>query len=161
MGRKDEIENQQHEMATLPADLVKRFADMAFTLPETTGDGGASMIEQILGATDAADLDANWGTKDPDKLIGEPLTIHSATVSKSDFAEGLGVFLVVEATRENTHEKITFTTGSTMVVAQLVKAYNAGWLPMRAKLVRADRPSANGYYPQHLEVLDQRVPAGR
>lgn len=161
MGRKEEIEAQRAEVYTLPADLIKRFADMAFTLPETAGDGGASMIEQILNATDAADLDAAWGTKDPDKLVGEPLTIRSASVSKSDYNDGLGVFLVVDAHRENTGENITFTTGSTMIVAQLVKAHNAGWLPMRAIIRRSERPSANGYYPQHLEVLDQHVRGGR
>lgn len=161
MGRKEEIQDQAGELATLPADLVKRFADMAFTLPETTGDGGAGIIEAILNATEVESLDSVWGTKDPDKLVGEPLTILSATVSRSDYADGLGVFLVVKAHREGTGEDITFTTGSMAVIAQIVRAHTLQALPMRAKLVRADRPSASGYYPQHLEMLPQHQAAGR
>lgn len=151
-----DLDEQQGLLDRLPADLVRRFSEMALMLPETESDSGAGIIEAILGAVDVHDLDAPWDTKDPDALIGQWLIITDATRSMSTYKESLGVFLVITAVQEDTGEEITFTTGSMSIVAQVVKAYAQDMLPLRAKLVRAEKPTASGYWPQHLVVHDKQ-----
>jgi len=58
----------------------------------------------------------------------------------------------VRGKRMDNDEEIVWTTGSVSVVAQLVKAFMLGALPLYATIRKAERPTANGYYPQHLEV---------
>lgn len=152
-----DLDEQQGLLDRLPADLVRQFSEMAMMLPETESDSGASIIEAILGAVDVHDLDSPWDTKDPDALVGQWLIITEASRSMSTYKESLGVFLVITAVQEDTGEEIVFTSGSMGVVAQVVKAYAADMLPLRAKLVRADKPTANGYWPQHL-VVHQNQP---
>lgn len=152
----EDMDEQQGLLDRLPAELVRQFSEMAMMLPETESDSGASIIEAILGAVDVQDLDAPWDTKDPDALLNEWQIITEASRSLSTYKESLGVFLVVTAVLENTGEEITWTSGSMAVVAQLVKAYAADHFPLRAKLVRADKPTASGYWPHHLVVHDKQ-----
>ena len=161
MSAKQESEESGKGLAALPKHVMDQFASMAMMLPETESDGGASIITAILSSKDVHELDATWGTKDPDKLVGDNLTILGATRSLSDFKDGLGVFLVVEAVLERTGETVTFTTGSMGIVAQIVRAAALDAFPLRAMIQRADKPTADGYYPQHLKILDQAAPVGR
>lgn len=133
---------------------VREFAKMATVIPAQDPDEAVeSILAQILGSENLDDLDAPWNTTKVEELTGHPLVVHSLKRMTSDFTDGLGVYLVVQAAVKNTGEEVTFTTGSVSIVAQLVKAYVSGWMPLECKLVRAERPTADGYYPQHLELL--------
>lgn len=155
MSKAQESAESGKALAALPDHLLRQFSQMAMMLPETESDGGASIITAILNSKDVSELDATWGTKDPDKLVGDNLTITGATRSLSDYQDGLGVFLVVEAVLERTGEPVTFTTGSIGIVAQIVRAASLEAFPFRAMIQRADKPTKDGYYPQHLKILDQ------
>lgn len=146
------------ELSELPPALLKRFADMAVLIPEGGGDGAARLLEAILNVGNPDDLDAAWRTKDTERLAGEHLMIESAERSSSDFSDGLGVFLIVHAVKVDTGEEIVFTTGSISIVAQIARAYALDALPLSCMIKRAEQPSKNGYYPQHLEMV--KMPAG-
>lgn len=133
---------------------VREFAKMVTMIPaQDASEAVDNILAQILAAENLDDLDAPWNTTKVDELTGHPLIVHSLKRMESDFTDGLGVYLVVGAAVKNTGEEVVFTTGSVSIVAQLVKAWAAGWFPLECKLVRAERPSADGYYPQHLELL--------
>jgi hypothetical protein len=66
---------------------------------------------------------------------------------------------VVHATHGKTGEKIVWTTSSTSVVAQLVRAHCGQWLPIWATVVVADKPTEAGYYPHHLRFYGPRAPS--
>lgn len=134
---------------------VAAFAQLARTLPATGGDGGEAIIAAILNADSVTDLDAPWSGVAGKALLNTPIEVHEVSVAESDYADGLGVFLVVKGYKLADGTEFTFTTGSISVVAQLVKAYAAGWMPLRCRLVESDRPSKNGYHPQHL-VIDPK-----
>lgn len=151
-NRKAELEDQASELATLPEALMRQFSELAMMLPETESDGGASIIQAVLNTVDVQGLDNPWDAKEPEKLCGEWLIITEASRSISTYAEGLGVFLVVTAVREDSGEEIVFTTGSMAVVAQIVRAYTIGAIPLRAKMLMAERASKKGYFPMHLEI---------
>lgn len=152
MALQDEVDANRDQIAELPPALVQQFAQMAVMLPEVESDGGASIIQQILNTVDVLDLDSPWQTKDPDKLVGQLLEFTDARRAPSDYAGGLGIFLVCDATVMGSGEQVTFTTGSFAVVAQLVKAYTLDALPLRAILRQSDKPTKNGFRPHHLEI---------
>lgn len=141
----------------LPAELVKQFAEMARTLPRADEEGGARMLEAILNASSPEALNAVTEGIDSAKLAGEELVMESLSISPSDHAGGLGFFLVVKGIRVATGEPVTFTTGSMQTVAGLVRAHAQGWLPMAAKIVVADKPTKNGFYPQSLRIIKTNV----
>ena len=143
------------DVATVPAlspELARRFADMAMLIPSETGDATENILEVILAAPSWEDLSAPWETSKVDKLAGRVLRIDSVVRRPSDFKEGLGIFLVVRYVDVTTGEAGVFTTSSFSVVAQLVRAYAAGWLPLYASIIVAERATERGYKPHHLKV---------
>jgi len=132
---------------------LREFAQMVNLLPQSDpNDAMLSIVAQIAGADDPTALDSPWLTDDVEQLIGVWIDVQSVKAMPSTYAGGLSVFLVVTAARPDTGELVTFTTGSVSIVAQLVKAFAAGWLPLPCKIVRASRESSNGYFPMHLEI---------
>lgn len=148
----EELEEQRGALAKLPPPLLRQFADMAMLLPETEQDGGAAIIDAILNTVDVQELDAPWDDKDPEALWNRWLVITDASRSPSEYEDGLGVFLVVQAHDEEEGTDITFTTGSVGVVAQIVRAYANDDLPLRAKIVPAKKRTRRGYLPTHLVI---------
>lgn len=144
----------------LTPQQLDQFRDMARMLPAADGDGAARIVAQLLAADDLLALNKPWGSDSSAELAGKMLEIRGATYRESDFTDGLGVFLVVDAVDLNTGEPIVFTTGSSSVVAQIVAAHARGWLPAVARLVKSERPTTNGYYPLHLEFQAPARTAG-
>lgn len=152
--------NGSAELAIKDPALIARFAEMVGLLPaaEDTEGGAERIIEAILNAKTWEDLDAPWRARGGEAYLGKPQRIERVTTRPSDYAKGLGVYVVVEAVDLSNGEAITWTTGSISIVAQLVKAYCVGGLPLFATIRQAERPTADGYYPQHLEVTDSGGP---
>lgn len=141
------------KLAADPAAIRAQFAEMAKGIPDAPEDGGLGIVAQIMEAGSVDSLDDPWRTRDMEKLAGERITVYDLHKLPSDFKDGLGVYLVVHAVRAETGEDVTVTTGSVSVVAQLVRAWAMGALPITVIPRIADRPSRNGYYPQHLEIV--------
>jgi hypothetical protein len=122
-------------------------------VPSEDGGGIERIIEAILSADSWDQVDAPWDTTNVKLLEGKTLRINSITRRPSSFKGGLGIFLVVNATDIGTGEAMVITTGSVNVVAQLVRLYMLESLPVFVKWIVADRPTENGYYPHHLEIV--------
>lgn len=138
---------------TLPAELVQQFAQMAMMIPSETTDAVESIIEAILQAPTWENLSDPWETSKVDKLTGKTWIIHDLMRRPSDFRDGLGIFLVVRMSDRSTGESTVWTTGAVACVAQLARAYAAGWLPLYAQVVVAERATSAGYKPHHLKFL--------
>lgn len=135
--------------------VVNQFVEMVRLIP-TSDDGAMDRIAaQILNAESWEELDAAWSTDKIDHLLKIEQKIESLSVLPSTYSGGLPFFLVVHATRLDTGEQIVWTTSSVAMCLQLARAFHAGWLPLKAAIVQAERPSRNGYYPQHLAILDR------
>jgi len=129
------------------------FASMAMAVPDGDESGAEQIILAILNAKSWDELDDPWNSARADALLNVELRIDSLTRRPSSFADGLGIFLVVHGIRMDTKEPAVWTTGSVGTVAQLVKAYMLGALPLYAVLRQAERPTERGYYPHHLEIM--------
>jgi hypothetical protein len=139
-------------------ELVKVFAGMAMLVPSETTDALDSIIGAILQAPSWEQLADPWESVNAEKLAGKVFRIDDLTRRPSDFKEGLGIFLVVHCVDTKTGESLVFTTSATAVVAQLVRAYSAGWLPLFGELIVADRATEAGYRPHHLKFHGQANP---
>ena len=67
--------------------------------------------------------------------------------------EWLGWYLVVKCDQPEIGEEFTTTTGSVSIVAQLVRAHVAGWLPLLVVPKQSEKPTRKGYRPMHLELV--------
>lgn len=143
----------------LSPELVQLFGSMAMAIPDEAGNAMENIIGAILAATSPEDLDKPWDASGAEKLAGRTLMITALTRRPSDFRTGLGVFLVVHYGDMETGEAGVFTTSATSIIAQLARAYVAGWLPLAVQVVVAARPTGDGYHPHHLKILGRPKPA--
>jgi hypothetical protein len=142
----------------LSPQIIEQFRDMASMIPlaDTTG-GQERLIGAILGAGSQDELDKPWNER------GFPLGVWVKVVgveaAPSDFTGGLPFYLIADCIDLETGESVKYTTGGVSATCQLTAAFAKGLLPWTCKLVRAEKASANGFYPEHLQGLrndDQR-----
>lgn len=158
MARADTTEDQavvpitQDAPVALRPDVILAYEAMIATVPEAGGDGMDGILEAIARASGVADLDAPWRSSGLEDWANAPLRITGIRRMPSDYEGGLPFFLVIDAVVLSTGELITVTTGAVSIVAQLAKAWSAGWFPLDVIPRRAARASARGYFPMHLEV---------
>lgn len=135
------------------------FASMAVGIPEADdGEAYENIVLQLLNAEDLDAFNAPWDTEAAAALAGKMLKIESMARRASDFAGGLGLYIVVKGTRLDTGEPFVWTTGGIANVATLAKLHYTSKLPAIVELVIADTPTANGFRPQHLKLHSLSVP---
>lgn len=135
------------------------FSQMAVGIPEADdGEAYENIVLQLLNADDVDAFNAPWDTEAAASLAGKRLKIESMARRASDFAGGLGIYIVTKGVNLETGEPFVFTTGGIANVASLARIHFTGRLPAIVELVIADTPTANGYRPQHLKILSLGVP---
>lgn len=153
MSTKQELQAAEAAAVEVPA-VVLAFREWAADIEAGASDTAVlSILTQLAEATTAGDLSAPWETAGTEAILGQAIVITGLKRQPSDFAEGLGFYLVVTGYVVDGGAPVTFTTGSTSVVGQLVRAHHLDMLPIKCRLLRAERPTADGYYPQHLQVF--------
>jgi hypothetical protein len=129
------------------------FAQMAVGIPEADdGEAYENIVLQLLSADNPDDFNAPWDTAAAEQLAGKRLKIESMSRRASDFAGGLGVYIVIKGINLDTGESVVFTTGGIANVASLARIHFTGKLPAIVELVIADTPTAKGFRPQHLKI---------
>ena len=129
------------------------FSQMAVGIPEADdGEAYENIVLQLLNADGVDDFNAPWDTEAAANLAGKRLKIESMARRASDFAGGLGIYIVLKGVVLDTGEAFVFTTGGIANVASLARIHFTGKLPAIVELVIADTPTANGFRPQHLKI---------
>lgn len=135
------------------------FAQMAVGIPEADdGEAYENIVLQLLNAEDLDQFNAPWDTEAAATLAGKRLRLESMARRASDFAGGLGMYLVTKGVVLDTGEPFVWTTGGVANVASLARIHFTGKLPAIVELVIADTPTANGFRPQHLRIHSLGVP---
>jgi hypothetical protein len=133
---------------------LQLFAEMAAGIPEADdSEAYESIVLQLLAADTVDQLNAPWDTDAVEKLAGHQILIQDLTRRPSDYAGGLGMYLVAKGVDQSTGEPAVITTGAVSVVAQLARAYFVGGLPIIARWVIGDPSPRTGRRPQHLEII--------
>src|SRR5487761_769307 len=96
--------------------MVQRWQELAAAIPDAEGGDG-----------DGA-------------LLNVPVRIVGVRKAPSDYAHGPGFYLILDLVDLETGEKMAATTGAVGVMAQIVKAAAAGWIPLSVVLREAQRP---------------------
>lgn len=134
--------------------LLRQFGEMAVLIPREDGNGTENILSQILSATSWEELDEPWQSTDVDDILGRRLTLIRAIRRPSSFKGGLGQFVVVFMQDKKTGKEVVKATGAIAIVGQIARAYALNCLPLEIEWCKAERPTENGYYPQHLAVFD-------
>jgi hypothetical protein len=145
-------------MPVVSQQTLALFASMAVGIPEADdAEAYENIVAQLLAADGVDALNAPWDTSTVDNLANHRLRIESMTRRQSDFAGGLGVYIVAKGVDMGTGETFVWTTGSVAIVAQLARIHHMGALPAVVELVVGDPSPTTGRRPQHLKVLSLSV----
>lgn len=127
-------------------------------MPEADADEQTlGMLASILlaGSSEEA-LSALNLDRARDLCGGEPggrspvLEFHGARALRSDYEEGATCYMIADAIRLDTGERIRFTTGARAVQMVVAKHLYEGWIPFRGALeIRRER-TRRGYHPLNL-----------
>lgn len=137
--------------------LRQVFLAMLMEVPDPPDDATARIVAQILEAGSVEELDRPWDAEGMRELANTVIRVESVHKMPSDYANGLGTYLVCHCVQPELGEKFVLTTGSVSIVAQLVRAHAQGWLPLDVVPRMAEKPSKNGYFPMHLELVRRRT----
>jgi len=146
-------EKMGFDLAQLSEQALSTFQPMLEQVPMASDNGAENIIMQIADAQSVDELDRAWEGQGWGDLLNRPVEVQAIRRAESDFDGGVGCYLIVDMTVLDSGERTTVTTGASSVVAQLVKAYCLGALPLRCVLVQSKKASRNGRYPQHLQIL--------
>ena len=105
----------------------------ALEMVESDEDVKEQIGERIMSAGTVDDVLAGL----PDavglrNLIGHTLTIHGATLRRSDLQASVGAFAVIDATDHKTGERLAITCGGENVLRQLVRIQQLDGYPFDA-----------------------------
>ena len=139
--------------AKLSAEAAERVRVIVALIPGDDGNGAERIVTQLLEAQTIDDLNAPWGGTSGRALAGKRLAIRGITKRPSSYEDGAGVFLVADAVDAKTGEQATFTTSSLSTVIQLSRCHQLGLFPVIADVIVAERPTARGFYPYHLNIV--------
>ena len=154
-----EVVDQEMGLAILSPQQLATFDAIMASVPVAGEDAIQRMVETIISAGSVDEIDAPWHGQKARELVGVPISISAIQQMPSDFEGGIGVYLVVRATRMDTGADATFTTGATMILWQLLVAWarevaNPGtWFPISVKIVEAPKHAPGRNPAQHLEVV--------
>jgi len=130
------------------AVLLTEMKDRAETDPEQIS---REIVNRILQASTADEVLATGDVRHARELLGQPILIHSIKLNESDYTDGAGIYMIVEASDPDFGESFAVSTGSSHCMAQLYRLSELGALPCKAKFTQATKPTKNGNFPMRLE----------
>lgn len=138
--------------------ILAMFAEQATAIPAMEDKGMDDILRQIFAATTWQEVDKPWRTSKVDDIVGKELRVTSVRRLPSRYTDGLGIFLVVKLFDPRTQTEYVKATGAISVVGQLVRLFYLRATAITVRWMQAKYPTDEGYYPQHLEVVDAHVP---
>lgn len=109
-------------------------------------------------------MEAIFDTENPDDILGRAVAIHAQDIigrpftltgvryMKSRFDQGLPVFAVMDAQFLDDGSTGSVTCSARNVCAQAAALWKLDALPRDVRIVRAENPTADGYFPLWMEA---------
>lgn len=163
MAQNDTVDDQQSKEVAVITDrkLLAQFAEMAVAIPAEIDGGTEQILRKVLSAKTWQEIDEPWRTTSVDDILGKDLRVLKVTRRPSTFGGGLGVFLIIKLLDQRTGKEYVKTTGSLAVVGEFAALYFMGATAITIRWHKSKTPSENGFWPQHIEVVDCHVPGHR
>lgn len=137
-----ELTELQHN---LPAIIEK--------LPDPQDDGSDRIMLAILSASSPEGINDPYTGGSMGKLSGHMLEVHDVSKMPSDKDTELGYYLLVRGWDYDTEKEFTASTSARAIIAALVRLWMLQALPCRVVVRKAERPTARGFFPEHLEYV--------
>jgi hypothetical protein len=109
------------------------------------------MIEQILDATNIAEVWGGGEALHAADIVDRPFRLVRATFHNSEYEEGSPIFTAMEVAFPDTGEQAVVTSGALGVVARVVKLIEFGALPIEVR-IRSSKTNS-GYTVLDLEPV--------
>ena len=136
-------------LAAVEARILGEPVDLPVEDP--TEEMGHDILRRVLAA-DSIDEALEAGTANKmEAFDGVPLSITGITFRQSDYQEGCGVYVLIEAFTEKAERPVVITSGASNVVAQCTVACREDDLPFKAKFKRSEKQTRNGFWVWWLE----------
>lgn len=148
-------EKNNAELAIMNDQNMAAFESFLSTVPEVDEGSYENILVKLMNASNVYELDSPFTTDSLAEYKDQPIDITSIRQAPSEFAGGLGVYLLIDLVDLGDGSESTVSTGSVSIVAQLVRANTLGLFPLRCIPRVAKKPTKKGYYPQHLEIIPQ------
>ena len=138
------------------SDPVRQLLDYArahmMAEEEDTEEVYARMAAQILRANTADEvIDAQDSTK-AENILNIPIWCTSITAQDSDeeFAEGVGLFIIVKGIRSDRREEVAVACGGWSVVMEGIRIHMLNELPYMLTIRQKKRKTKRGFYPLYI-----------
>lgn len=140
---------QGMEVASLDElDEILRTGEMNAEVVDDPDSISRSIIAQLLGADSDEALQDFGNATGWRELLDTPIELHGFRWRVSDYQEGAPIYFIVSGTRLDTGERVTLTTGSLNVLAQLSNMARRGTLVGGIwQLHEAEKPTKAGFKP--------------
>lgn len=143
-------------------DEILRTGEVNVEVVDDPDSISRSIIAQLLAADSDEALQDFGNAVGWRELLEVPCELHGFNWRVSDYAEGAPIYFIVSATRLDTGERVTLTTGSLNVLAQLSNMARRGTLVGGIwQLHEADKPTKAGFKPLWLVQPEQVREANR
>lgn len=139
-----------HRLLRISEEVALQLEPLLDQVPEAAGDDDR-ILRAILAAEDPDAVDSAWRGHGLRDLVEQRIVVHGIRWAPSDFAEGIGVFLICDVTLADGERTVT-TTGSASCVMQLVKWHTMGAFPLEVIPKEAQSKKDPGRKPMHLEL---------
>lgn len=122
--------------------------DQALSAEMTTGDSEAAyavenILTRVMNATTLEELLADESVFDARALLDEKLQFWGFKVNKSDFADGMKGYMVIEAIRRSDGQNILVSCGAYRVQAVMLRAKTLNLFPFLAHFTEVMTRSGN------------------
>jgi hypothetical protein len=144
------VNQSDHRILRVSEEMALQLEPLLDTIPEAGGDD-EGILRAILAAQSPDDIDAPWRGQGLRFLVETVIKVNGIRWARSDFQEGIGIFLIVDVTLAD-GERTVVTTGSASVVLQLCRLHQMDAFPMEFVVKEAQSKRDPGRKPMHLEV---------
>lgn len=152
-GKATELATTQDGKGAVTVFRADELPQLIAGIPDAEGDAESRIIEALLNAQNIGDLNAPWQSGSLGKYKDTVLTVTDVSKLPSDKDQAMGYFLVLRGTVRGTGEPFVASTSSHAIMAALTRLWLAHAIPVDVIPRKADKPTRNGFYPEHLEIV--------
>jgi hypothetical protein len=126
-----ELELAANEVAAIMGDVAPE--------PEDPAQIQRMIVERIVSATSIDELFTQTGTIATQKMVGIPLILTDSRLMSGEIDGEDSVYMILEATREDTGELVVLNSGAPSIMAISYRAKKLGILPMQVEVAEAGK----------------------
>lgn len=157
------------EVAQLPTTLAELIATFGQTQPShfevaqwvlepdmmeqnDPEESARAILARILMSETADDVLKSRDVTHAQDILGEAIQVDSVTWQRSDHQQASSCYVVMHGKSLNDDRSMVITCGGRNVMMQLLKLDMIGAFPVKVRIEKSRKATANGYWPLWMEL---------